>query len=588
MISKRTYCLLFIKFKVDDSGNSQSSADSDSESQHEEYRWMVVTKGSGHQLLDLESMEKGFGLYAALNAIGPKTITNMVMKSTGGKMQSFAGNNPKGDKETEFRMHETDILKRMAGKVLNDKEAKEDISVKNADIEIGINGSDMLKVRFKTAIPLEKFPELCDRYYKKYHEKTYQKLFPNLLDYEPIRKVKTEAILNKKLVENIRLLMEEMEQNKAEFTSTVDFVYPLTDEPISDGKIKFTKFGRNVKTEYDGLCFENYLKEIKKNPAETEIFKDKNNPQKVINILKKHGVLLCDDRKEWSVMKCLSFDTVHKDKRFILRDGLWYKISSNLIMIVKNYFDNKLTESVLPPYNEHIHKDETGYNKIAAKEKCYLCMDAKILKFDRSNKFEVCDMLSNEKGLLQMIHVKIYKGNTKDIGYLFQQGFISATYLRDIKIQKKIYDWVEKHGEEEGEKYVNLLKQVERNPGNITVSFAVIEKEPKITKNVTQNPLSSFLDDNKPKLGINCLILFYDISKKIESLGYKVSFEWIKNQSFIKPEISENDIPIKYDTGFESIKDDNTIKDAFSGATMNSTDSGYVETSLSESKNINY
>uniref|UniRef100_A0AC35G0F2 Uncharacterized protein n=1 Tax=Panagrolaimus sp. PS1159 TaxID=55785 RepID=A0AC35G0F2_9BILA len=504
-------------------------------------------------------------------------------------MQSFAGINPKGGKETEFRMHETDILKRMAGKVtINDKEAKEDINVKNANIEIGINGSDMLKVRFKTDIPLEKFPELCDRYYKKYHEKTYQTLFPNLLDYEPIRKGKTETILNKKLVENIQLLIEEMEQNKAEFTTTVDFTYPLTDEPISDGKIKFTKFGRKVKTEYDGLCFENYLEEIKKNPAEIEIFKDKNNPHKVINILKKHNVLLCDDKKEWSVMKCLSFDTVHKDKRFILRDGQWYKISSNLIMIVKNYFDNKLTESALPPYNEHIHKGENGYNKSAAKEKCYLCMDAKILKFDGSNKFEVCDMLSNEKGMVKMIHVKIYKGNTKDIGYLFQQGFISATYLNDIKIQKKIYDWVKKHGEEEGEKYVNLLKEGERNSGNITVSFAVIEKEPKITKNLTQNSLS-FLDDNKPKLGINCLILFYDISKKIESFGYKVSFEWIKNQSFIKPEISENDIYIQSDADSEFIKDDenNTIKAVFSGATMNSTDSGYVETSLSESQGIN-
>lgn len=142
-------------------------------------------------------------------------------------------------------------------------------------------------------------------------------------------------------------------------------------------------------------------------------------------------------KDHWKIKDCIYFE-YHDDKKnqtYILTWWKWFKIKDSLVSDVNTYFKNidRNNEFTIIDYSDD-HKDENEYNEAFAKENNCLALDKALTNIQWHSSFELCDILSPNKHL---IHIKRYSGSSV-LSHLFNQWFVSANYLLDKEIRRKV------------------------------------------------------------------------------------------------------------------------------------------------------
>jgi uncharacterized protein (TIGR04141 family) len=105
---------------------------------------------------------------------------------------------------------------------------------------------------------------------------------------------------------------------------------------------------------------------------------------------------------QWSVYRCLVFETRCEGDVYALTCGEWYRVSGSFSQEVIEFVQGlPLLDLELPPASLGI--SERDYNQRAAEATGALCLDRQLVQMPGRDPVEICDLLTNAK---QLIHVK--------------------------------------------------------------------------------------------------------------------------------------------------------------------------------------
>lgn len=139
--------------------------------------------------------------------------------------------------------------------------------------------------------------------------------------------------------------------------------------------------------------------------------------------------------KSWTAYRCLYAELPIGKETFILRNGLWYEVSRKFADEIDAYFKRLDAEPAkMPAYQ---HANEGLYNESVAKENDrYDLLDKKNISFGNAyDKIEFCDLVRDGSDL---IHVKLYRSSAT-LSHLFAQGSVSAeTFMRHEEFRVKL------------------------------------------------------------------------------------------------------------------------------------------------------
>ncbi len=139
--------------------------------------------------------------------------------------------------------------------------------------------------------------------------------------------------------------------------------------------------------------------------------------------------------KSWTAYRCLYAELPMGKETYILRNGLWYEVSSKFVDEIDSYF--KRIDAEPPRMPTYQHANEGLYNESVAKENAgYDLMDKKNISFGNAyDKIEFCDLVRDGSDL---IHVKLYRSSAT-LSHLFAQGSVSAeTFMRHEEFRVKL------------------------------------------------------------------------------------------------------------------------------------------------------
>lgn len=139
--------------------------------------------------------------------------------------------------------------------------------------------------------------------------------------------------------------------------------------------------------------------------------------------------------KSWTAYRCLYAELPMGNETFILRNGLWYEVSRKFVDEIDSYFKRLDAEPAKMPVYQHAN--EGLYNESVAKENAgYDLLDKKNISFGNAyGKIEFCDLVRDGSDL---IHVKLYRSSAT-LSHLFAQGSVSAeTFMRHEEFRVKL------------------------------------------------------------------------------------------------------------------------------------------------------
>lgn len=158
-----------------------------------------------------------------------------------------------------------------------------------------------------------------------------------------------------------------------------------------------------------------------------------------VELLKSHVVHINDAEfkavKTWPLYRCLYAEITLKGSQYILRNGIWYKISDAFVQTI----DNGLTALKKYGFTFPLYKQdrEEEYNEtLAAAYPSFSLMDKKNIKIGGVyDKLEHCDLIGNGT---DFIHVKFYR-SSGTLSHLFAQGFVAAeAFIKDVKYRTEL------------------------------------------------------------------------------------------------------------------------------------------------------
>lgn len=431
--------------------------------------YFVLSFGSGRYMLQEGVIEERFGLRTTLNIIEPSSLRSIEKNSLGA--------NPKISKEQIVKVSnfvdfgfdiEQDLLKAVTGLSINEKFGST------------ISGSDSFSV--STQVDITSISEFLTACYERYISKDFQTEFAWIDQIKDIR--------DKVLIENLNIILISKLNNKdfsktwmaipdlLEWSDIKGFKYIPRQKGLTDdiNIVEFVESFQNGIRDFDQLKFRN----VTAFSASTE-----------------------SECGKWSSRNCIYSEIELKGKQFIINNGKWYEIENSFVeSINKSYTAIKLSQIALPEYN---HIDEGDYNKqVAESNENYLLMDRKnIMHGGGHSQIEFCDILTKDK---QIIHVKHYAGSSV-LSHLFQQGLISGElFVSDIEFRKKLNsklknDW----------KLKDSSKRI--NPAEYEIIFAIISND----------------TAEKPNIPFFSKVSVKNVTKRLESYGYKVSIKGIRS-----------------------------------------------------------
>ncbi|MEM7586940.1 MAG: TIGR04141 family sporadically distributed protein [Acidobacteriota bacterium] len=127
----------------------------------------------------------------------------------------------------------------------------------------------------------------------------------------------------------------------------------------------------------------------------------------------------------WSVYQCLHAELVRDDRRYLLSEGIWYRIDLDLVLLVDRAIAGlDDCDLALPEYRD---RSEEAYNlQVSHKANpngYFALMDRKLLSYGGGySRIELCDLYTTDR---HMVHVKRYRGSSS-LSHLFAQGLVAG------------------------------------------------------------------------------------------------------------------------------------------------------------------
>lgn len=333
----------------------------------------------------------------------------------------------------------------------------------------------------------------------------------SIKDYE--KNIKYQWIINKRLekdqviLNNINQIIIDDLKNKND-----NLQLNLFDLSFENSSTSYFKYALNDHTkhknlkEFNDLSINDYYAEISKRGVTINNLED----------LKHHFILDQNNEILASIYNSLIAEVNFKNSIYILYQGKIFKISTDYKNEIDSFFQTLINESQdikLPDYNS---QNEHKYNEIISNNYGYVCLDAKNVTIRDSDKFEICDVLSNKKEFFCIKH----KNYSSTLSHLFNQALNSIKILKnDKKIREKANDQIKKELNKKSKSF-NINEDfsdyqiTDDSLKDSTIVFAVIDKE-----------------TNKRKLPFFSIISLKQAVDLLYEKGYKVKFCWINNNS---------------------------------------------------------
>lgn len=367
-------------------------------------RALLLTFGQGRHHLRPSCWEDRFGLRVTLNSIGENQVRSIDKNTLDTVGLHARVQVSKESAASEFGLDiERDLLRAITGTP--------------TDPTLGNTLSGLDSLHASVHVNLRSLRSLLSRYLVQFGKDTFKQTFPWV---DQISEIKDPP-----LVEQLDVLML---QTIAE--QHFDRCWLAVPEPIEWAQIAGFRYGngRTFPTHHD-IHFTTFLED-------TQIA--------VLHVttetLHARDVFAVDGegsrRHTWSAYKCLYCEVEHAGETYLLSSGRWYKIASNFVGQVNDFYrDAPRLEIGLPEYDD---ASETAYNQRVADANTerYALMDRKIIPVGGGySKVEFCDLLSKDNDL---IHIKRY-GGSGVLSHLFSQGVVSGQlFVSDSGFRKAV------------------------------------------------------------------------------------------------------------------------------------------------------
>jgi uncharacterized protein (TIGR04141 family) len=361
-------------------------------------RTFVLTFGHTSHFLEENSYEYDFGLRTTLNALNPQKIKSTdILQPESAKRERIQS--PVASDLTFFDLNtDESIIKKLTGAV------KEEYK----DILTNITGANSLRISSK--VNAREISTLCSQLLEIYSKDDFKESFPDIQNVIPVKDPDLIYQLNDKIIESFN-------------TESYELVLAIPDIiNYSDSfNISFSGAGKSSNI-YEDVYIAYYR----------EYLDEKDVLDVSVNILKHHKLNIDDEnennRKSYSIFKCLLFDCELSSEHYHLCEGEWYYIDKNYIQKIKQILDPIFKQhSVLKECNQ---KREDDYNSsVANSNSNYYCLDKKNIAPDGETSVEPCDLLTIDNNFVNLIHIKI-STRSASLSHLFNQGLNSVELLR--------------------------------------------------------------------------------------------------------------------------------------------------------------
>ena len=449
-------------------------------------RWVCITFGMGHVLLESAAFENNFGLRVALNEVDPAELRSIDVRSPDANTRMRRSQTSRGADQSAFGidMHQ-DIMRVVAGKA------------KSKGLATRVAGADSLAIRRR--VLLNELPTVCNQAYRISLRDTYKQDFGWIDQIAHVRAADTIRALQTRLIVIL---------NDA-LAGTVDpslhLAFPEIYDPEQPNNVRYRGFRSTGM--YPDLDISEYLESLR----ERDVLKYRS------SFLRTHRAYEVDDHnhnvgKNWRIADCIGCEMILDGRTYVLSSGEWYEIDKTLSEQVETAF-NGLEQIALP--DASVDETEPDYNKrVGGSEGDYICLDREMIRSSgAASRIEVCDLLGLDRHL---IHVK-NSSSASRLSHLFEQGMVAGRVLevdpvgRD-RTRKRIVEVERKLGKSG---YRDLIPTGTDSfvAGDYTVVYAVITGAA------------------MPRLTFFSQLALYRAEVELRALGYRCAFSWIRRPS---------------------------------------------------------
>ncbi|MEP4556313.1 TIGR04141 family sporadically distributed protein [Cobetia amphilecti] len=390
----------------------------------------ALSFGSGFHLIKNEAIERDFGLKVTLNSVDPEKLRSLDKAS-----YDYNPINSRAQSSIDLGALELDVNSEM-----DMLYAVTGIS-KNSNLGTHVTGRDALTLFLE--IELKGLPEILREAYSVY-KRELPKEFEWVDNIQRVRDLDTVSLLDMELDEVLgkkefdRLWLGEPEI--VDWESQIGYSFDLRQ-----------RTPRHVLLNLNDLV-EYFLNKRKKFTVEE---------------LKLQSIHINDNEyssiKKWSAYRCLYAEIDVGSERYILRNGVWYKVNTDFVASVDNCLrELDVCDLSLPMYSFDKEGEYNSY--VASNDDDIGLMDKRNVQIGAPrDKVEFCDLI---KGRSQFIHVKYYSGSAT-LSHLFSQGFVSAeAFIGDVNFREKLNSKLPSKAR------LEIVKQ-RPNPSEYSVIYAI-------------------------------------------------------------------------------------------------------------------
>jgi uncharacterized protein (TIGR04141 family) len=368
-----------------------------------ENRTFLLSFSSGFHLLNMDAVERDFGLRVTLSAVDPDKLRSV-------DKASYEENplNSRNQSTVEADIYELEM----------DAESEMLYALTGASNESKfgsqITGRDALTMFVETT--LAKIGGILDEALKRYSSP----LPPHFASIDNIRRVKdiTQCALLDGLLDK-------------------EFIKP-TGLPLWIGEPEIVDWEGNT-----GYSFANYGTSPRHVVLKLDDLKDhmaKSGKELTVANLKNQLIHICNSEyipiRDWSAYRCLYAEVSSGTEKYVLRNAIWFKVDASFVNAIDDYVATiGAYPHGLPTYS---YDTEGEYNENVFKSDpvSFSLMDKKNTKLGgQYDKVEFCDLT---RGATDLIHVKFYR-SSGTLSHLFSQGAVAGeAFLKDEKFRERL------------------------------------------------------------------------------------------------------------------------------------------------------
>jgi len=409
-------------------------------------RMMALTFGHGRGLLNLERIERRFGLKVTLNRVDPTELRSLDTKTFEDMVVSRRTQMSRKAELPAFGVDiARDLLRAVTGKA------------RDPDFASTLSGSDGLVI--STKVDIEALGAKLAAILDAYHDNVYREHFGWIDHLTQVPPGETRQRLDDLLLADLR----------RGDTSRVHMAPPdpLPWDEVEGFTFKMTGTRGYV---YEDLDLEKYL---------AELGDGKNNLTIELLCNRRVGIQYSrtgDVDRRWYIYECLVAEYSLDDELYVLTEGDWFQVSRSLVDRVDKFLASAVdSETSLPPAT--IGETESQYNRAveSARPDELLLLDLKIPRPDGATSgVEPCDLLSVGG---ELIHIK-RRSQSATLSHLFAQGSVALRALReDEHYRRRVREAiVERAGNRPPEAWLALVPEdwPVGHAGKLKVTYGVI------------------------------------------------------------------------------------------------------------------